>query len=560
MLDRIEIFRGNAPERADRLGIGGAVFFEPRLPRRPALRAGVGVGSFGELGTWAGAEVADGGGHALSPASALAAVRRSHTDQDYEFLDDRGTVADTDDRLIRRPNADSADFDVWTLGRVSLGRSTRLFSVVNVFEREQGVTGIALLPAQRARGRIQRLLAGLSARLPCARRSLGAEARCQLELSTSMLFAKSALFDPAGELSLGAPQVTSAGERFTQRVAVAHGLGEVSADALVGPPRLAVSVVQENELLRVERQPGGLDARRIATRLALTLTTPLSRRLELHGIGALSRHATSASRSEAEPLLPAEGRLGARFAVVGERAAPGRLDFVANLARTTRVPTLGELYGTSALVRGNEELVPEIGVGGDIGLRAAVSLSHRNEAWLDAFVFGRSVSDLIAYRRSGLGFVRPFNVGRARMLGAELAAGADALEHLRYEVSLTALDPRDVSEGRSVQNDLVPYLARLVVWQRLELYAEPEQAPLSLGRASVAASFGHRSSRVADPAGLVVLDDELVTDLELSLRFWQQRLAVRFAVENVFDARRFDAVGFPLPGRSLHAAGELWLW
>jgi vitamin B12 transporter len=111
-----------------------------------------------------------------------------------------------------------------------------------------------------------------------------------------------------------------------------------------------------------------------------------------------------------------------------------------------------------------------------------------------------------------------------------------------------------------VQNDLVPYLARLVVWQRLELYVEPQQAPLSLGRASVAASLGHRSSRVADPAGLVVLDDELVTDVELSLQFWRQRLAVRFAIENIFDARRFDAVGFPLPGRSLHAAVELWLW
>src|SRR5512142_2823709 len=33
MLDRVEIYRGNAPANAELLGIGGAVLFEPRYPR-----------------------------------------------------------------------------------------------------------------------------------------------------------------------------------------------------------------------------------------------------------------------------------------------------------------------------------------------------------------------------------------------------------------------------------------------------------------------------------------------------------------------------------------------
>src|SRR4029079_11321349 len=48
-LDRIEVYRGNAPAEADRLGIGGALFFEPRLPRSTHAGATFGAGSFGEL-------------------------------------------------------------------------------------------------------------------------------------------------------------------------------------------------------------------------------------------------------------------------------------------------------------------------------------------------------------------------------------------------------------------------------------------------------------------------------------------------------------------------------
>jgi iron complex outermembrane receptor protein len=36
LIHRIEVYRGNAPAEADRLGIGGAILIEPRLPRGPS--------------------------------------------------------------------------------------------------------------------------------------------------------------------------------------------------------------------------------------------------------------------------------------------------------------------------------------------------------------------------------------------------------------------------------------------------------------------------------------------------------------------------------------------
>jgi iron complex outermembrane receptor protein len=182
------------------------------------------------------------------------------------------------------------------------------------------------------------------------------------------------------------------------------------------------------------------------------------------------------------------------------------------------------------------------------------------DVWLDAFVFARQSDELVAFRRASFGSVRPFNVGAARVLGAELAAGVDALRHARVGASVTALDPRDVSRPRALQSDLLPFMSRLVAMEELELYAEPALPALEIERASVLARLSHRSSRVADPAGLIVLAEQHVFDVEAALFVWDGHVALRVALENVFDRGRFDVVGFPLPGRRWHAAAEVWLW
>src|SRR3954464_9893726 len=40
LVERIDVYRGNAPFEADELGIGGAIFFEPRRPKRNEAAAG----------------------------------------------------------------------------------------------------------------------------------------------------------------------------------------------------------------------------------------------------------------------------------------------------------------------------------------------------------------------------------------------------------------------------------------------------------------------------------------------------------------------------------------
>ena len=116
MMHRAEVFRGNAPLGADRLGLGGAVFFEPRLPRRHEAAAGIGAGSFGARSAWLALSAA------AADSSAMLALRRDVADNDYPFVHDNGTRAVTaDDRELRRSNAEHGATDAWVIGRHRLG-------------------------------------------------------------------------------------------------------------------------------------------------------------------------------------------------------------------------------------------------------------------------------------------------------------------------------------------------------------------------------------------------------------------------------------------------------
>jgi vitamin B12 transporter len=531
MLDRIEVFRGNAPFEADRLGIGGAIFFEPSLPSRPRIGGGIEIGSFGALAGFVGGALADDG------AGSLVGLRQERADNDFEYTDDRGTLADpNDDRRVRRQNADHDSTDAWAIGRWRIGPGgARMTLVTNAFRREQGVTGLGVIPALSARASVQRFLAGVSAGAPC-------RAGCELWLSSSLLESQHDVRDPAGELGLAAPEVVSSGRRFVQEARIAQQLGEGW--------RLRAGIGQELELLRVDAiGVSELAARRAATRATLAVQREAGALL-VHGLGALECHGTSGpdGADRCGAFVPS-GRVG-----VAVRASE-HLMLLANAGRAVRVPTLGELYGVSPAVRGNSELSPETSVSADVGVRAGAG-----RVSAEAHAFSRWVNDLMAFRRSGFGYVRPFNVGTARVLGAELFATADAGDHVRAEVALTALDPRDTSDDRQLTNDLIPYQSRLVATARSELYARRPLGDGALERVALGGRVSHRSSRVADAAGLIVLDAQTTFDLDLTALLLSERIALRAAIQNLFDARRFDVLGFPLPGRSYHAAAEAWWW
>jgi iron complex outermembrane receptor protein len=524
MIQRVEVYRSGAPFDADRLGPGGAIFFEPVLPKSPRVGAGLGAGSFGELSTWVAGAAGD------ERAAATVAFRRRSATNDYPYVDGGGAHT--------RTNADFASYDLLSTARVQVGRAS-IRTVASALSREQGVAGLSVIPARAARARVSRMLAAATVSSPCA-----AGDRCALELQTSVLLSKSEVRDPLHEIGLVLPFAASAGARLVESARLRYHV----TDRIV----LLGSLSQEIEQLRIdEPRDALLRARRAATRPAVSAVVDVTPALQLNALAALEYHATQATgegahTSAAEPTA----RAGARL-----RIAEG-VDLLANAGRYARVPTLGELYGTSAVVRGNADLAPERGYLADAGARLSFSRPSV-ELYADVFGFARFASDLIAFRVSGLHFVRPYNVASARVLGVEVAGGAKLWSHARAELALTVLDPRDTSAGRTTANDLLPFRSRLVATPSIELYAGPWPA-LALERASVTARVAYSTAHNADPAALVTIPAQASLDLELSLSFWKGRLAARVAVTDVFDANRYDLVNLPLPRRSGHGSLEAW--
>jgi iron complex outermembrane receptor protein len=550
MIQRVEVFRGNAPEQADRLGLGGAVFFWPRLPSKGRTGVSAQVGSYGERGMGLAQEGGDEGG------GALVSLRRWQADNDYPYSNDFGQRFSGIDVEQRRANADFTASDAWMIGRYRLGRGASVVALVNAFQREQGVTGMSVTPAEDSRAQVARLLAAVSGRAPCST-EMGS---CTLELTTSVLNAQTKLSDPNLELPVMAtPLLYNRGQRVSQRASVTSSLNDDVSLKIAGNGALETLHIDESSVAARRGQ-------RFSLQLSTSVDWKVSDELSLHPLLSAECQRTQASsqdftgreiqQNDLCASFEPSGRLGARFEL------SAGLEILGNVGRYVRVPTLGELYGVSPQVSGNSNLEAEHGYSVDLGFRGVAPFSAASpvQVRFDAFAFSRWVDDMIRYQRVNTGSLAPFNVASSRVQGIELWTMLDGFGHVRAETALTVLDPRETTDdpvADPTPNDILPLTSRFVASSYLEAYLAPEHGALS--RLALGVRHSHRASRYQDPAGLSVLPAQDFFDLEASAQLFAGVLAWRAALRNVFDARAVDLVGFPLPGRTFHLLGELWL-
>ncbi len=524
-MERVEIYRGHAPLVADRLGIGGAIFFDPRRVGRRELAYGATIGSFGARESRLRASVGDEDG------GAVFALRTSRQTNDFEYVDDGGTAFDArDDRVRRRRNADSSIVDAWAIGRAPLPRGGHLDVVASHAIRDAGVPGNALSPAIRARQHASRTLLA-------ARGHLGERDGVELSLGTSALSSSSRYDDPYFELALGAPGATVRGSRVEQTADVRAELGPqttLRADARLAHERLAIDAATTQA------------ARRMFSRVGGAMTAHLGERARLDGLAAVECHGTSTGDgARACDTMAPSARAMASATYLGVTAYGGA-------GRYTRVPTLGERFGVTGPVRGNPALTPERGEIVDAGIRAARRGTGGVRAALDLALFAQWTRELVTYERSSLGFVRPYNTGAARTLGAELDARVELSRHLSAWLTATALEPRVTTEDRA--GDLVPFRARLTVAPSIRAATAPWGA---LDELAVTLRGWHQASRVVDRRGLVLLPAQQRLDAEAEATLLDARLRVAVRVANALGARLVDTLGYPLPGRAYFASFEV---
>jgi vitamin B12 transporter len=534
MLDRVEIYRGHAPFGLEATGIGGAILFEPRIARGPELRGGFTAGSFGNRSVYGAA------GEGSSRSSALFALRRESSNNDYRYLDNSGTAYTTaDDRWVTRRNAQQATTDAWAIGRVTLSNSSQWILISNVFERSQGITGLLAIPAEHADARISRELFGISSRtsLLC-----GLAERCEFTSATTFQRAAVSLDDPAYELGLGSLRLDSHSNRVSQRFEIRWPLG--------GAIDLGTLLSGGAETLDIARPAAAsLDATRHSGAIGVGPDWSILPGMRLLGNARFDSESTRASgqmRSETH----ATGRLGAAIEPFAG------LTFMANGGLYARTPTLGELYGTSAFVVGNPLLQAERGTNRDVGVRYRSRASAVSWA-LEVFAFRQNIDKLVGWQRSSFGQIKPYNVGKARLEGIETAMGLEFWSILHVDSAITLIEPRDVSPSRTLKNDFIPFRSRLVVDSTVEVHTRTAPETLGLSRASAFVRSSHRGSRYQDPAGLIIIPHSTTFDAGFGLTLARIPVTLRTTVYNVFDQSVFDIVGYPLPPRTVVFGAEL---
>jgi iron complex outermembrane receptor protein len=529
LIDRVEIYRGNAPIEADRLGIGGAIFFEPRWPHDRALAASATLGSWGTRGLRAWASTGD------RDAAVLAGVSVEAATNDYPFTNDRGTLlVPSASTTSTMSNADVTTYDAWLLGRARVHDSGTVDAFANATAREQGVPTLALVPSRRARGAFDRAISG-------ARALLVLGPRVTLEAQSSISLAVSHYSDPLEELALAAHDVRLSGARASERL----GARLDASDSLTVRASLDAS---SETLSRDDDGSRALRARRLESRAAITARQWLGDSLSVQALAAAECDGTSPGGDSACDAFEPMGRAGVSW------TRPTWEAFT-NAGTYARVPSLAELYGVSPVVQGNPMLFPESGVTCDAGLRwNARAAGAAPNPWASVAGFARWADDLVGYELSPQGYAKPLNVGRARVTGAEAQAGARFLRWFAFDLSATLLDPRNTTPGRTTVNDVLPLLSRLVLVPRVS--GEWHTGLSWADRIRAEMRWIYESSRYADAAGLAVIPAQSSLDAEVLAQTRDGAWTVRLRVADLLDGQRFDVVGFPLPRRSVFAAME----
>jgi vitamin B12 transporter len=534
LIDRVEVYRGNAPLEADRLSIGGAIFFEPKRVDRNEAGLGLMAGSFGTRGAYGYASAGD------ANQALLLGARLEASDNDYPFADDAGTrFVTSDDGTGRLENAAASLADLWLIGRTRVGDGS-VELLANRVSREQGAPRLAQLRTRAASVRTQRNLVALKGRAPLGERGF-------VDARTVFLGGGSVLDDPLFELALASNRLEFRGERAEQHLAPRV---EVTRGVVL---RLALDA--ETERLRrfeevLASAPPALDVRRVSGRAALGAELSVTDALTVRPLLSFECHDTASDEGASCDAFEPTGRVSALLAL-------SELALFASGGRYARLPTLGELHGISAAVHGNARLHGETGVTLDAGARYARALAGESSALFVALsAYTRYASELVTFVRSGAGYVVPVNVGRARVSGIELEGGIGFLRHLSAEMSLTAIDARDRTEGRLEKNDILPFQSRLVVAPSLRAHTGSLSRAF---RASLGARFLYQSNRFVDRAGLAVVPEQYDVDTDVALEARDDSVALRLRVANVLDRARWDVVGFPLPGRSVFVSGEVRL-
>ena len=174
-------------------------------------------------------------------------------------------------------------------------------------------------------------------------------------------------------------------------------------------------------------------------------------------------------------------------------------------------------------------------------------MGERLRLRLDGALFAAWARDLITFRQVG-SYMRPGNLGRARILGGETSVTIDWRRRFCFFGQTTFTDARDEEDVSGSTGKQLPNRPRL------RAYARPELRDLPLSgrwRWGLYADLDVTSGNYLDSANLVEVNPRVLFGAggQISEPHWGLRLAA--SAYNLANTPVVDFTGYPLPGRSI---------
>jgi iron complex outermembrane receptor protein len=579
-VERIEVLRGAGAQRYGSDAVGGVISITTRRPEEngePEADASLTAGSYETYG----GDLSVSG--ANDWANGLASYSRLRSTNDFDFTPlaplvpvrgggRPGVVPQAEPTTRKRLNAQFVEDSGLLSGGFALGPSARLESTLDLYRKDGGEPGsilgksafapdeeLSCAEAEQTQERGVGRLAWIDDALGRAGRFGG------LELAASMRMQNGKLRDPGSVCQLVQEIVTGSDESSWQE----------RSSALDGAWRLPEVAWFEGAFrfggrsaagLRYDTvNPSGGDLQRRTTVL-LSAQPELALwggTLRLFAALAWERASTSEGLTRTAAFQPLvayaprdeTGWLPGIGAIL--QVAPG-LRLKANWKRVFRRPTFTELFHPDwSLIRGNPTLRAEKGWNSDAGFElAAPGAGFVRQINLEADVFWRELDQGIEWVYNANNAFMPVNIGPARVLGAEVAAGATFFELLTLDASYTYSDARlldSPSGAAAFRTDAKLWLPHVPE------NAVTGSAALQLGPAKLWGEVRYESELTLTIGSFQRFPATTQVDAGISfypsqvpyLEFFPERLSLSVEGLNLTGQQRFDSVGLPLPERPL---------
>jgi outer membrane cobalamin receptor len=214
-----------------------------------------------------------------------------------------------------------------------------------------------------------------------------------------------------------------------------------------------------------------------------------------------------------------------------------------NYFRSFKFPDFEELYWSGGGGYGNPDLLPEDGLGADMGLEWRITKLLR----LESVFFGQWLKNSIHWYQGSAGIWRPENVGEAVFFGLENKASFEIpmngkLEKIRFAVSYQYLKSYLLSFGYDFSsNRRIPYNSEHTIGGSLDIFWKT---------GSLLVSAHYEGIRYHDRENLTVLKPYFLLNTTVNKQVTKNTIAFG-SLKNILNQSYESFYDYPMPGINL---------